>query len=485
MHSGVRVATEKFTPRFENFLFAAFLLLLLWAPIPLGSNRSWALGFLASGLWLVLLATIGYLGWRGESWWRRFGAGAFPLGLIGLFAALLCVQILPLPHGLLVSLAPGAGLSSAISLDPFNTQQYLVATLAYFAGFALSLLLVRGEKRVLILAGAIVAGGIFQAWIAILLYASKASYLYFFTWFDQGARASGTYPNWNHLAGYMEMCLSVGIGLMVARMSGSADSGRPSWRSQTVALLKFVMSRKMWVRMMLVVMVIALVLSHSRTGNVAFFVSLLVVGGFTMLRSPRLRRTAFWLVASLVIVDSVIIGQWVGVDKVVSRLQGTVVSEQDKQARQFSEESLEARTVSARWSLDAVRERPWLGFGGGDFYSVFPRFKQSEWYGYFDHTHNDFVEVAVDTGLLGFGLLAAVVLLTLWRVVRLYGQHQPRLNRGMAFGVAMAVSCLMIHSFVDFNLQIPANALTFVVVLSLVWVIVPLSNHKKARSLPA
>lgn len=479
---------EKSSSRFENFLFAAFVLLLWWAPIPLASNRSWALGLLASGLWGLLLAMIGHLAWRGEAWWSRLRTGVWPLLLLGAFAALLWVQVLPLPQAVLAVLAPGlpvGGEGGTVSLDPFNTRQYLVAALAYFAAFALSLLHVRDERRVLMLAGAIVAGGILQAWIAILLHASRASYLYFFAWFDQGGRASGTYPNWDHMAGYMEMCLSVGIGLMVARMHGADADGRSSWRSQLVGFLKFLLSRKMWVRMMLVVMVIALVLSHSRAGNVAFFVSLLVVGGWSMVRNPRLRRAAFWLVTSLVLIDSIIIGQWVGVDKVVSRLQGTVVTEQERSTRQFSEESLEARTVSGVWSLEAVKERPWLGFGGGDFYTVFPRFKQSEWYGYFDHTHNDYVEIAVDTGLAGFGLLAALVLLTLWRVVRLYDRHQPRINRGMAFGVAMAVSCLLIHSFVDFNLQIPANALTFVVILSLVWVIVPLPDVKKARSLPA
>lgn len=477
------MAHEHRVPRVEQCLFAAFLLLLLWAPIPLASNRSWALGLLAMGLWGVLLATLAYLAWQGEAWWRRLGAGVWPLGLIGLFGSLLCVQVLPLPQAWLALLAPGNYSAGTVALDAFNTKQYLVATLAYFAAFALSLLLVRDEKRVLTLAGAIVLGGILQAWIAILLYASHAHYLYFFMPFDQGTRATGTFANWDHLAGYMEMCLSVGIGLMFARMHAAEAGSRPSWRSQVVAFLKFLLSRKMWVRMMLVVMVIALVLTHSRAGNVAFFVSLLLVGGWTMLRNPRLRRTAFWLVASLVVVDSIIIGQWVGLEKVVSRLQGTAVSEQQRSARQFSEESLEARMVSGRWSLAAVKERPWLGFGGGDYYTVFPRFKQSEWYGYFDHTHNDYVEIAVDTGLVGLGLLAGVLLLTLWRVVRLYGQNQPRLNRGMAFGVAMAVSCLLIHSFVDFNLQIPANALTFVVILSLVWVIVPLSESKKARSL--
>jgi O-antigen ligase len=476
---------ENTSSRLEKYLFAAFLMVLVWAPIPLASNRSWALGLLASALWAVLLLTVSVLAWHGESWWRRLGAGAWPLGLMGLFAGLLCVQVLPLPQGFLAAVAPGGDSLRTVAVDAFNTQQYLVATLAYVAGFALSLLLVRSERRVLILAGTIVGAGILQAWIAILLYASRAQYVYFFMPFDQGNRATGTFANWDHLAGYMEICLSVGVGLMFARMHGSDDARTPSWRSQLVSLLKFVLSRKMWVRLMLVVMVIALVLSHSRAGNAAFFMSLLLVGGVTMLRSPRLRRTAFWLVASLVVVDSLIIGQWVGMDKVVSRLQGTVVSEQERQARQFSEESLEARTVSARWSLAAVKERPWLGFGGGNYYTVFPRFKQSEWYGYFDHTHNDYVEIAVDTGWVGLGLLATVVLLTLWRVARLYGQHQPRLNRGMAFAVAMALLCIIIHSFVDFNLQIPANALTFVVVLSLVWVIVPLRSGKKARSLAA
>jgi O-antigen ligase len=32
---------------------------------------------------------------------------------------------------------------------------------------------------------------------------------------------------------------------------------------------------------------------------------------------------------------------------------------------------------------------------------------------YFDHTHNDYVEIATDYGLLGLGLLGALVALTL------------------------------------------------------------------------
>ena len=50
----------------------------------------------------------------------------------------------------------------------------------------------------------------------------------------------------------------------------------------------------------------------------------------------------------------------------------------------------------------------------------------------------------------------------------LYERRDP-LCRGIAFGATMGIIAIMIHSWVDFNLQIPANALTFVVLLALGW----------------
>jgi putative inorganic carbon (hco3(-)) transporter len=41
---------------------------------------------------------------------------------------------------------------------------------------------------------------------------------------------------------------------------------------------------------------------------------------------------------------------------------------------------------------------------------------------------------------------------------------------GAAFASTMAITALLVHSFADFNLQIPANAATFVVMLALAWI---------------
>lgn len=71
---------------------------------------------------------------------------------------------------------------------------------------------------------------------------------------------------------------------------------------------------KAWIRLGLVIMVIALVMPHSRMGNIAFFSSLIIVGGrFTLVsRKHRLRNAA--ILASLVLVDLIIISNHFGLE---------------------------------------------------------------------------------------------------------------------------------------------------------------------------
>jgi O-antigen ligase len=266
----------------------------------------------------------------------------------------------------------------------------------------------------------------------------------------------------------MELCIAAGVGLMLAHM-GSGEQRRSNRRQKLVAALKFMMSGKMLVRLMLVIMVITLVLTRSRMGNAAFFSSLMIVGGLAMLSNPRLRKGAFWLVLSLIVVDVIIVGQWVGIDHVVERLQNTSV--RTEHAR--GEESLEQRAQTPYLALGMVRERPVAGFGAGSFYTVFPRFKSADKEAYWDYAHNDYVQIAAETGLVGLGLLAGVVLMTIGRIMLLWRAHESRFHRGLAFGSAMAICALLIHSWVDFNLQMPANALVFCVLLAVMWALVP------------
>jgi O-antigen ligase len=140
-------------------------------------------------------------------------------------------------------------------------------------------------------------------------------------------------------------------------------------------------------------------------------------------------------------------------------------------AQIYREQSVEERTEAARHAAIALRDFPVLGTGGGSFHIAFVPFQPSELRGYFDHAHNDFAEFMIETGLIGIGLLSAIVLASLYHVLRVLLVRHNRFARGMAFGSLMGIVALMIHSFVDFNLQIFSNSLFFLIILSIPYLV--------------
>ena len=124
---------------------------------------------------------------------------------------------------------------------------------------------------------------------------------------------------------------------------------------------------------------------------------------------------------------------------------------------------------------------PLVGSGGGSFHMVYPRYRSDAVVLSYDHTHEDYLEILADTGMVGLGLLGLMVLLSfLAALTALRRRHDP-LMRGMAFASVMAIIALLIHSTVDFNLQIPANAATFMVVLALGWIALNLDKRDQGN----
>ena len=74
-----------------------------------------------------------------------------------------------------------------------------------------------------------------------------------------------------------------------------------------------------------------------------------------------------------------------------------------------------------------------------------------------------------ESGAIGAIMLGAIVVWSL--VVALLAQYRRRdpLMRGLSFAAIMGVTAILIHSSVDFNLQIPANAMLFMVLLAFAW----------------
>ncbi len=455
----------------DDPVFWGLLLLLVWAPLPLGSNRFWAAGLLLVMVLLLLLGS--FLSWWRHPVlaWQRIKTFSWPLGLMGLMVMVSWLQTLPLPSAWVGFLSPMAAATQSpaklmtLSLDVYQSRFMATLSFVYFGVFLVAVLTVQSHRRLDKLAQTLVWSGVLQAVFAAVMWSVHAKYQVFYVAISHND-AIGTFVNRNHLAGYLCMCLSVGIGLMLAKL-GRVRRSPPNWRARLVNALEFILSAKMRLRLLLIVMVIALVLTRSRMGNSAFFSAMLVVGALAVVLARKTAPHTIVLIASLVVIDIFVVGTWVGLEKVVERVQGTTLMTVEGGVS----ESIEARSEAARTALAIIQDYPLFGTGGGSFYNIFLSYRTPDYgYNYVDHAHNDYVEIATDFGLLGLGILGLLVVLSLWTVVKVMATRRSPLPWGIAFGVTMSMVAMLIHSTVDFNLQIPSNALTMVVILSMGWV---------------
>ena len=454
-------------PHFDRAAFWLLAALVVLAPIPLGSNRPWAWSMLEMGIFGAgLLWLAGFA--RRETRPGPTVRAAWPaFVLLGLWLLFLLLQWIPLPRELVRLLSPRAaelhaaadylrdGRFITLSLDPHASFVFWLKHCAYALAFALTLLLVHGRTRLAWLCGAIVASGLLQAFYGSFLHLARIDFAVFGMPIPHSGQASGSYVNRNHLAGLLEMSLAVGIGMMIAQLE---DRPRRNWHDFLQDTAKLLLSGKAILRLVLVIMVVALVMTRSRMGNTAFFASLLVAGALALVLSRHAPRGTVILIASLIVVDLALIGTWFGVEQTVQRITETTV------------QNVEERVDPSVYAVKIFDDYPLFGTGGGTFYTAFTRYRGQDIPDYYDHVHNDYVQFLTDTGAIGAALLGLLVLASFVSAILAQARRRDPFLRGIAFGAVMGVIAIGIHSTVDFNLQIPANAFIFMILLALGWI---------------
>jgi putative inorganic carbon (HCO3(-)) transporter len=452
----------------ERLVFWGFLALLVWLPIPLGSNRAWAWGLMEAWAFVLVAAWVALWAF-GKAEASPPLKGAWPAWIVlAAWTSLQALHVVPMPAGWIQALSPEAARIHALardvgverdlltlSVEPNASRVSLLKTLAYIAIFFLTLALLNRRSRLLLLARVVVYSALVYSVYAVVMNLEGVQHEYFGTPIRHGDAASGTFVNRNHLAGYLEMTLAIGIGLLIATLS---DRSADSWRKFVRQTIEWILSPKMVLRLALCVLVIALTTTHSRMGNTAFFASLLIAGVIGIVLSRHATRNTVLLLASLIAIDLLIVGSWFGVQKLAERIGQTTV--QDVQERE----------EPAAYTRELIARYPVFGSGPGTFYIVYPGYRQQQAEAFFDHAHNDYVEFTSDSGWLGLGILGTFVAMSLVAALGAQWRRRDPLMRGMAFASVMGVTAILIHSAVDFNLQIPANAALFMVLLALGWI---------------
>ena len=261
----------------------------------------------------------------------------------------------------------------------------------------LALLLVTTRVHLRVVFYTILTAGLFQAVYGILMLLSNQNYVFWMPKEFYITDVTGTFINRNHLAGFLEMCLAVGVGIMISMMDSLKKNG---FKKKLIYFFSILLSPKIGVRIALVIMVIALILSHSRMGNVAFFVAMLTASIVGLVTNKSRSKSILFFFASMIVVDLFLVGTWFGIDEVAQRLENTG----------FHRETRDEVYMDA---IDIISDYSITGTGGGTFESIYPAYKDVDVSLHYDHVHNDYLEFAIEYGLPATLVIGTAVFWTL------------------------------------------------------------------------
>src|SRR5271157_4600809 len=336
-----------------------------------------------------------------------------------LFALWVALEFIPLPVSWVIRLSPARALdpnlagahSATLSINPHDTAMMLMKFVAYLAAFLLAAYFFDSGKRKSPLLAALMGLAIFEAAYGAVQYLTGWQKIFTFTKQYYTTEATGTYINHNHFAGLLELALPFVVASVFYCFQLWSEGRVAGGRSRRVPdAWGSEGLRAFFYLFLAVIVVVGAICSKSRGGIVGIALSVALVAVLAQLRTGQ-RVWLAGLVLFFVCVGAY--GMWIGLGPLAERFQAV----------------------------------------GVDLF--------------FDHTHNDYLEVASDTGLVGTALLFIPIFVLLARMIGSFLSDSRRYRRSVTLGCIGSVAALLVHSATDFNLQIPANALIFAMALGI------------------
>jgi O-antigen ligase len=270
--------------------------------------------------------------------------------------------------------------------------------------------------------------GFCVALFGIIQYFTFNGKLYWFRVLRQGGLPFGPFVNRNHFAGFIELIVPMGLAVL---FHGAVR------RDKLPLLALFV-----------VFPIGALVLSASRGGIFSFLFELLLLA--LLVRTRRGGRSQLLVATGLALLVAVLVA-WLGIGQTVQRfkMSGPQELSQDRRVAMLED------------TAQIFRQHPWTGTGLGTLETVYPGYET-----YYDglvvsHTHNDYLELLADAGVVGGACGLAFLVLLFWFGLSNLHQAGSRVSRSFHAGALVGCVGLLLHGLVDFNFHIPSNALLF------------------------
>ncbi|MCL4462925.1 MAG: O-antigen ligase family protein [Firmicutes bacterium] len=117
------------------------------------------------------------------------------------------------------------------------------------------------------------------------------------------------------------------------------------------------------------------------------------------------------------------------------------------------ERNVAERFVFFRDAWEIIKDHPWRGLGGHAWSSIYFKYQSADYST--TEVHNHFLQVWIETGIIGFLLFLAIWLGLIFTTYRLYKQA-PIEQKVLVAAIVSGVLAVVTHSLYDFNLSLGA-----------------------------
>ena len=370
------------------------------------------------------------------------------------------LQLCPLPESWLHRFsgreASLAGMGTGhVSFEPYATRTHFLILLACFVAFYFAQIVGQNRRREQFFIASLIALGTFEAFYGLVQYLTGWQQIFAYVKRFDLEEATGTYINRNHYAGFLEMILPFSLALVFyeyAKLRGARGT-RINVRN---LIPKSALQKLILYLCVSVVLCAALAFSRSRMGILAAASSVLVI--FALIVISRFHGRTSSLLAGAFVILSICLAIWIGPGPILSRFQSV-----------GDETSLAGQSRVSIWrdALPLIKNHPWLGTGLGTFPIAYTGGQTAFLSQFVNHAHNDYLELASDLGIAAALLLFASIFFILARAIGTCLSGEQDFHGAVALGCVGSILAILLHSFADFNLYMPANALLFSTILGL------------------
>lgn len=414
----------------SRFAFLVICVAIVTSALAYGTVHYWALALFNLGALTVLIL------WVADGW--RLGNVRISRNLLQL--PLLGAVIL----GLVQMWSFGG---NTLSLDPNSTKLVIVQLSTLLVYFAATLVFTDTPHRLHVLVRTIMIFGFLLAIFGLTQSFISPTKVYGMRELNQST-AFGPFINRHHFAGYMELTISLPLGLLLA---GSIDKEKR-------LLYLFVAG----------LMGVALVMTSSRGGIISLvgeIVFLVIVTAIWKSQNERHHRVRSSLLkgaaARVALAAALIVGLFAGVillggEFSLNRFIDSVNTDDPTTGRAHF------------WSvtLDMIKANPVVGTGLGAYGVIYTRYDTRNGLYRLEQAHNDYLQIFSDAGVVGGALALAFVVILFYRGFA-RAKSRDDFRRGVALAALGGCFAVLIHSFFDFTLHTTSNALLFLVLAAL------------------